>query len=69
MSLPDDAVVFRWGGEEFLAALLRTSLAEARERAEKIRRAFIYQEWQPGIEEERVTVSIGTRTTQKRQAS
>lgn len=58
-SLPDDAVAFRWGGEEFLAALPGTSHTAARESAEKIRRAFINQEWQPGIEGECVTVSIG----------
>ncbi|OZB81562.1 MAG: sensor domain-containing diguanylate cyclase, partial [Halothiobacillus sp. 13-55-253] len=58
-SLPDDAVAFRWGGEEFLVALPGTALAEARERAENIRQAFVNQEWQPGIEGECVTVSIG----------
>ncbi|WP_298219444.1 GGDEF domain-containing protein [Halothiobacillus sp.] len=58
-SLPEDAVAFRWGGEEFLAALLGTSLAEARERAEKIRQAFVNREWLPGLKGECVTASIG----------
>jgi len=58
-SLPENAVAFRWGGEEFLVALPGTSLAEARERAEKIRQAFVNREWPPGIEGECVTVSIG----------
>ncbi|OZB35624.1 MAG: sensor domain-containing diguanylate cyclase [Halothiobacillus sp. 14-56-357] len=58
-SLPENAVAFRWGGEEFLVALPGTSLAEARERAEKIRQAFVNPEWPPGIEGECVTVSIG----------
>lgn len=58
-SLPEDAVAFRWGGEEFLVALPGASLAEARKRAEQIRQAFVNREWQSGIEGECVTVSIG----------
>lgn len=58
-SLPEDTVVFRWGGEEFLAALPSTTMDEARESAENLRHAFMQQMWQPGINGERVTVSVG----------
>lgn len=58
-SLPEEAVAFRWGGEEFIAALPGTSLANAKQTTEKIRQAFVNQQWQPNIEGESVTVSIG----------
>lgn len=57
--LPDGSVAFRWGGEEFIAAMPGATLEEAKKRAECIRLAFVNQKWNPNIEGECITVSIG----------
>lgn len=52
-------VFARWGGEEFVLLMPRTTLEDARRVAQRMRMAAQQAYWVPGAPEHRVTLSIG----------
>jgi diguanylate cyclase (GGDEF)-like protein len=60
----ESAFVVRMGGEEFLAVLPDTKLADAAEQLEHLRHAVCTYWWQPITGELPVTVSIGAASTE-----
>jgi|GEM_PF-2421977 len=58
-SLPKDAYLSRWGGEEFLLLLPNVSADEAFTQAEKIRTAIAEQDFSCGNDHLRITLTLG----------
>lgn len=60
-SFREGALLFRWGGEEFCLLLKETSLSEAYQQAEKLRREITEQAWPRHVH---LTISIGVTQIQ-----
>ncbi len=61
--LPEDALVARFGGEEFVAFLPGVTLAEAGVLANAIRLAFAARDWRESGVTQQVTASFGVSST------
>jgi diguanylate cyclase len=58
LARPDDVLV-RYGGEEFVVLMPRTSIGDALDWAERCRSAIERRHWSDGLSRRRITVSVG----------